>query len=264
MGGFNGGSRGACVPPVKISGGRSGGGFTLFEVVMAMMILGLLAGAVYSLATAALETSKAVKAEHQAAARLDSFLRILRETFVNLPPEAAVSFNMEESGSGVPVPEVVFERAPGAFGFPSMGTASLVLSARPLSDGTREFALMLRQERNTPVPTRGDDSDGMWVPLFGGVENVMWKFKRGSDEWVEEWPSGAGRPRMVRLSFDYAGMPGRPVDMQFWVPAVEPPPKTAPAKNNGGAAPGENVVEPQPGKDATPVPNQSPTTDESE
>lgn len=231
---------------------------------MAMMILGLLAGAVYSLSTAALETSKAVKAEHQAAARLDSFLRIVRETFVNLPPDAAVSLNMEESVGGAPVPELVFERAPGAFGLPSMGAGALVLAARPLSDGTREFALMLRQERNATFQTRGDGSDGLWVPLFAGVENVVWRFKRGADDWVEEWPSGAGRPRMVRVSFDYAGTPGRPVDAQFWVPEVEPPPQSAPAKKNGESAPTENAAEPEPEGDATPVPNAPPTTDESE
>lgn len=99
--------------------------------------------------------------------------------------------------------------------------------------------------------------DGMWVPLFAGVENVVWKFKRGEDDWVEEWPSGAGRPRMVRVGFEYAGTPGRPVDVQFWVPEVEPPPKTAPAKNNGDAAPDEKAVEPQPGGEATPVPNEN-------
>lgn len=231
---------------------------------MAMMILGLLAGAVYSLSTAALETSKAVKAEHQAAARLDSFLRIVRETFVNLPPDAAVSFNMDESGGGAPVPELVFERAPGAFGLPSMGTGALVLAARPLSDGSREFALMLRPEKNASFQTRGGDSDGIWVPLFAGVENVVWKFKHGEDDWVEEWPSGAGRPRMVRVGFDYAGTPGRPVDAQFWVPEVEPPPQSAPAKKNGETAPEENAVEPQSDGEATPAPNETPATDESE
>ena len=225
---------------------------------MAMMILGLLAGAVYSLSSAALETSKAVKAEHQAAVRLDSFLRIMRETFVNLPPDAAVSLNMEESGGGAPVPELVFERSPGAFGLPSMGTGALVLAARPLSDGTREFALMLRPEQNASFQTRGGDSDGMWVPLFAGVENVVWKFKRGEDEWVEEWSRGAGRPRMVRVSFDYAGPPGRPVDAQFWVPDVEPPPQRAPAKKNGETAPTGNAAEPELERDATPVPNATP------
>lgn len=206
---------------------------------MAMMILGLLGGAVYSLSTAALETSKAVKSEHQACARLDAFLRVLRETFVNLPPDAAVYLQMEEARGGAPVPEIVFERAPGAFGVSSLGTGSLALAARPLSDGTREFALLLRQGREASFPTRIDASNEQWIPLFAGVENVVWKFKRDEGDWVEEWPSGAGRPRMVRVTFDFTGTPGRPVDVQFWVPQVEPPPNAAPAKKNEGNGEGD-------------------------
>lgn len=201
---------------------------------MAMMILGLLGGAVYSLSTAALETSKTVKGEYRACARLDAFLRVLRETFVNLPPDAGVYLQMEEAPGGAPVPEVVFERAPGAFGVPSMGTGALALAARPLSDGTREFALLLRQGREASFPTRIDSSEESWIPLFDGVENVVWKFKRDEGDWLEEWPSGAGRPRMVRVTFDYTGTPGRPVDAQFWVPRVEPPPNAAPTKKEQG------------------------------
>jgi hypothetical protein len=189
---------------------------------MAMMILGLLAGAVYSLATAALETSKEVKREHLACNRLDALLRVLRETFVNLSSDAAVSLNMVESVDGAPVPEIVLERAPGAFGVSSPGTYALVLAARPLADGTRELALQLRPGRDASFATRNESLDGPWIPLLAGVENVLWRFKRGGDEWVEEWPNGAGRPEMVRVTFEYAGMPGRPVDAQFWVPNVEP------------------------------------------
>jgi hypothetical protein len=206
---------------------------------MAMMILGLLGGAVYSLSTAALETSKAVKGEYQACARLDAFLRVLRGTFVNLPPDALVYLQMEEALGGAPVPEIVFERAPGAFGVSSLGTGALALAAKPLSDGTREFALLLRQGREASFPTRIDTSGERWIPLFAGVENVVWKFKRDEGDWLEEWPSGSGRPRMVRVTFDYTGTPGRPVDAQFWVPQVEPPPNAAPANKNEGNGEGD-------------------------
>ncbi len=200
---------------------------------MAMMIFGLLAGAVYSLSTAALETSKAVKREHQASTRLDAFLRVLRDTFVNLPPDAVVYLTMEKSPTGAPVPAVVFEGAPGAFGIPSLGTGALVLAAKPLADGTREFALLLRQEQESSFSTRIDPSGASWIPLFADVESVVWRFKRSEEEWVEEWPKGAGRPNMVRVTFNYAEAPGRPVDMQFWVPSVEQQTQPTPEKKSG-------------------------------
>ena len=209
-------------------------GFTLFEVVMAMLILGLLGGAVYALSTAALETSKVVKWEYQACNRLDAFLRVLSQSFVNLPADAVVYLKMKESVSGAPIPEIIFERAPGVFGISSMGAGELALAAKPLSNGTREFALLLRQERGTPFPSRIETSKEPCISLLGGVENVVWRFKRGEEDWLEEWQSGAGRPRMVRVTFDYAGAPHSPVDAQFWVPEVDPPAQISNGKENPG------------------------------
>jgi prepilin-type N-terminal cleavage/methylation domain-containing protein len=46
--------------PTSLAKINPSAGFTLFEVIMALMILGLLSGAVYSISLAALETSKSV------------------------------------------------------------------------------------------------------------------------------------------------------------------------------------------------------------
>jgi len=76
--------------------------FTLFEVIMALMILGLLSGAVYFISTAALETTKAVVSEQTASKRLEAFLKITREAFLNLPADARVFLRMAKS-SGEPL-----------------------------------------------------------------------------------------------------------------------------------------------------------------
>jgi hypothetical protein len=54
------------------------------------------------------------------------------------------------------------------------------------------------------------------------VEKVRWSFLKGN-EWVEEWPEGSERLRMVRLQFLYDKMPGTPVDVLFWIPPLTPP-----------------------------------------
>ena len=83
-------------------------GFTLFEVIMALMILGLLSSAVYSISTAALEASKSIIMEQTSARRLEAFLRITREAFLNLAAYGNLSFRISKSASGAPVPELVF------------------------------------------------------------------------------------------------------------------------------------------------------------
>ena len=197
-------------------------GFTLFEVIMALMILGLLSGAVYSISSAALEASKSVMTEQTSARRLEAFLRITREAFLNLPADAALSLRISKSSSGAPVPELVFAETSGTFGVPSLGGGSLILAARPRADGSRTFSILR-------VPGKIDASamdrliaKGDWISLLPGVNRVAWFFFNGN-EWVEEWPQGAGRPQLVRLQFSYDPMGATPIEVQFWIPPLAPP-----------------------------------------
>lgn len=208
-------------------------GFTLFEVIMALMILGLLSGAVYSISTAALETTKAVVSEQSASRRLEAFLKVTRDAFLNLPPDARVFLRMSKSSEGAPVPEMVFEETSGTFGISSLGGGSLVLAARPKADGTRTFSIL-----RIPLKVQGNEleklrANGPWLPLLPGVEKVRWFFLKG-DEWVEEWAEGAERLRLVRLQFSYDKMPGNPVDVLFWIPPLTPP--AGPARENNPTA----------------------------
>lgn len=197
-------------------------GFTLFEVIMALLILGLLSGAVYSISRAALETSKAVQNEQSGARRLEAFLRVARDAFLNLPADGSVTLQFSKSAQGAPVPELVLKKAAGAFGVPSLGGGSLVLAARPQADGSRVFAIL-----RIPGGVEGLDLDrflqqAAWIPLLPGVEKVRWQFFNGN-EWVEEWLEGNGRPLLARLEFDYQAMLGSPVGVEFWIPPLQPP-----------------------------------------
>lgn len=202
--------------------------FTLFEVILALMILGLLSGAVYSITSAALESTKATLAEQAGSRRLEAFVRITREAFLNLPADAKLFLRIGKSASGAPVPELVFSDTTGTFGMASLGGGSLVLSARPQADGTRAFSIL-----RVPAEAQVIDYDrlmanGAWIPLLPGVEKVVWSFWR-QGEWVEEWPEGTGRPAAARLRFEYIDLPGSVLDLQFWIPSLVPPEQKPPA-----------------------------------
>lgn len=216
------------------------GGFTLFEVILALMILGLLSGAVYTITSAALESTKATIVEQAGARRLEAFARVTRDAFLNLPADAKIFLRMGKASSGAPVPELVFSETTGTFGVASLSGGSLILSAKPRADGTRVFSI-LRVPANIP----GSEYDrllsqGAWIPLLPGVEKVAWSFWR-QGEWVEEWPEGSGRPESVRLQFQYIDLPGSLLDFQFWIPPLaapqvappvnEPTPKPSPTPN---------------------------------
>lgn len=207
------------MPSPRIRSGSRRRAFTLFEVIMALMILALLTGAVYSITGAALETSKATIDEQVTARRIEAFLRVTRDAFLSLPREGKVQLHFSKSASGAPVPEIIFEEASGLFGIPSLGGGSLILAARPRADGSRTMSLLL-----VPKDVQGTELDRLksgnaWIPLLPRVERVKWLFF-ANGEWKEEWLPENGRPLAARLQMEALDMAGTQLDNQFWIPPV--------------------------------------------
>ena len=205
-------------------------GFTLFEVILSLMILALLTGAVYSITSAATETSKVTMDEQVSVRRMEAFLKVTRDAFLNLPSEGKVQLRFSKAASGAPVPEIIFEESAGLFGIPSLGGGSLILAARPRADGTRTMSLL-----RVPRDLSGNEleklkSGNSWIPLLPRVEKVKWTFF-ANGEWKEEWLPENGRPLTARLQMEYLDMAGSKIDSQFWIPpisAVPQAPQVAP------------------------------------
>jgi len=211
-------------------------GFTLFEVILSMMILALLTGAVYSITSAATETTRAALDEQVSVRRLEAFLKVTRDAFLNLPYQGKVQLRFSKSASGAPVPEIIFEEAAGLFGIPSLGGGSLILAARPRADGTRTMSLL-----RVPKDLQGDELDTLkagnsWVPLLPRVEKVKWTFF-ANGEWKEEWLPENGRPLTARLEMEYLEMAGSKIDTQFWIPPLSTVPQNQPPAPQPSPAP---------------------------
>jgi prepilin-type N-terminal cleavage/methylation domain-containing protein len=204
---------------------RRSGGFTLFEVILSLMILALLTGAVYSITSAATEGSKATMEEQVSVRRMEAFLKVTRDAFLNLPREGKVQLRFSRSASGAPVPEIVFEEAAGLFGIPSLGGGSLILAARPRADGSRTMAIL-----RVPKDLQGTELENLkagnsWVTLLPRVEKVKWTFF-ANGEWKEEWTPENGRPLAARLQMEYLDMAGSAIDSEFWIPPLTAVPQT--------------------------------------
>jgi type II secretory pathway component PulJ len=209
--------------------------FTLFEVILSLMILALLTGAVYSITSAATEASKATMEEQVSVRRMEAFFKVTRDAFLSLPREGTVQLRFSKSATGAPVPEIVFEEAAGLFGIPSLGGGSLILAARPRADGSRTMSLL-----RVPKGIQGNDLDllkagNSWVPLLPRVEKVKWSFF-ANGEWRDEWLPENGRPLTARLQMEYRDMAGSKIDAQFWIPPLvaipqgqQPPPTPQPS-----------------------------------
>lgn len=198
---------------------RFSSAFTLLEVILAMGILALLTGAVYSITSAATEASKATMDEQFSVRRLEAFTKVTRDAFLSLPREGSIQLRFSKSATGAPVPEIIFQEVSGVFGIPSLGGGSLILAARPRADGSRTMSLL-----RVPKGLQGTELDRLkdgndWIPLLPRVEKVKWTFF-ANGEWKEEWLPENGRPLAARLQMEIPDMGGSKIDNQFWIPPI--------------------------------------------
>lgn len=203
--------------------GLSRVGFTLLETVLAVAIFGLLAAGLYAVTVAALDSTRAAAEEQTSQERLESFFRAARNAFRNVPASGSVELRYAPGGSRTA--EVVFKGGGPYFGIPSLAGGELILSARPMADGTRLFSL-LKVPKLTGSSELGLLREGKeWIPLFARTEKVEWAFF-ADGEWRDEWPQG-GRPLLARLRFERRDE-GDSQEALFWIPPLQ--------RSSGGAS----------------------------
>ncbi len=210
---------------------RKWGAFTLLEVVLSMGILALLAASVYAIVNSSIGASRAAMDEQLTLRRLDAFLRVTRDAFLNLPATGTVTLESGKSRGGDAEQRLILGRAQGLFGLPSLAGGSLVLSSRPKADGTRTITL-LRIPANASDREREQALAAPGIPLLPKVRKPRWSFFQEGN-WKEEWPAGNPRPSLVRLQMEVEELPDG-VEAIFYLPTLatqQPPAKQPPPPN---------------------------------
>ena len=218
-------------------------GFTLLEVIISMTIMALLAGSVYAVVSASISASQTAMTQQLILRRLDAFLRVTREAFLNLPAEGNVSLEIGHSKGGSAEQDLVISKPQEIFGLPSLAGGSLVLAARAKSDGTRTMTLLT-------IPANASDREKIeafaapGTPLLPRLRKPRWTFKftPQDEEWKEELPAGSAKPLLIRLQTEIDELPN-PVEAVFYLPPLKAAPATA-TSTNGSATNSTNSVTP--------------------
>ena len=197
--------------------------FTLLEVVLSIGIAALLAAAVYAVSGSAIGASRTAMEQQLALRRLDAFLSVTRNAFLNLPSGGSVTLEVAKGKSGEPEQRLVLAKPQGIFGIPSLAGGSLVLAARPRSDGTRTITL-LRIPPNAEEREREEALAAPGIPLLPRVSRPRWTFFQNGN-WSEELPAGSPRPQLVRLQMETGEIPDG-VEAIFYLPPVGNPQAT--------------------------------------
>ncbi|MDF1825100.1 MAG: prepilin-type N-terminal cleavage/methylation domain-containing protein [Verrucomicrobiales bacterium] len=198
----------------------SSAGFSLFEIVVAMVILGLITTSIFSIVWQAGDTAAEIRSLDKRGEEVERFVSLLRETIEGLPPEAGFTITpAEDSGSGYH--ELFLENTPTSFTFGELvgSCEEAYIALRPgeiLPTGEQGFDLALSRSDFLPDDSDGsgmafrvgsgalldEDEDGRyWLPLLTGIRGASWRFwDDDSQEWLEEWTDEEKLPPLMEFS----------------------------------------------------------------
>ena len=182
------------------------------------MLFIVIAGGIYRVTTAVIDTTKVTMENQISEEQLDTFLRTTRRAFTNLPATGSISLSYGAAG----MPEIIFRGAYAPFGIPIFDGGEVVLTPRPQSDGTRTFSLLRIPPDSSSNDASRLRSTAIWFPLLRRVETVEWSILQG-EEWVFEW-EGSQRPELVRLRF-YMPDTRQTIESIFRIPPASVPPR---------------------------------------
>lgn len=196
-------------------------GFSLVEMILALGIFALLAGAVFISVQAITTASVTLAEEQMRARRMDAFLTWCRRGFRAVPPRALLILRTRDTGPAGLAVELILRRSPGAFSLGEWDARGpdLVLAALPDGKGTATLAIA-----RFPGAWSLDDlgknlRDQDWLPLLEGIRTLRWSFwDPVAAQFVEQWPPDTPLPELVRLQMRMAT--GEEVDSVFRIPRL--------------------------------------------
>lgn len=218
---------------------RERSGFTLVEVILAMLIFSLLAGAVFLSVSAVSNASAVLGVEQMNHRKLDAFVRWCRRGFSNLTGQSELFLRTRDAGAAGMAVELGLRRSPGAFSlgeFDARGS-DVLLSAVPDGRGGAVFSVA-----RLPGGLVGDDFDralgeAEWFPVLDGIRTLRWSFWNPlENRFVEEWEEGRGMPEMIRLALTL--LDGNETEAVFRIPRLASP--------QTGGAPTQPTPSPEP------------------
>ena len=230
------------------------GGFSLFEIAVALTILGLIAGAIFSILWQAGDAASEIRELDRRDEEVSRFLALLRDSIEHLPQEGTLEMiPAEEAASGYPELKIGNSATAFTFGEIVGSVEEVVITLRPGTGTTPEgeptFDLAISRPDFAPEDTEGtgmalrvsgddflqtDEEGRYWLPLLTGVTAASWNFwDEDQQTWLEEWTDDSRMPPLLAFSFDDSFRPV-PLRVVFEVPEqVSNPPQEPTTTTNG-------------------------------
>lgn len=196
------------------------GGFTLLEVLLALVLVGLVLSGVFGVADGAMQLGKSMNAARVSETRISNFVSQWRDYFETVPPGIVVAAGAEKAArgssgnlfiSGSQMPFVWDQR---------LKTADAVEFGVVRVRGEKTVNLVVRHLKR-PANARNDDQlDTIAeLPILENLQKMQWQFYSPEDKrWFVDWdPKKREKPPLfIKLKFSFLNDP-REHEYTFWV-----------------------------------------------
>lgn len=197
------------------------GGFTLIEMLLAIAIFILLAGAVYIAVSVSVSATTTLGNDQIEARRLGAFQDFLRRGFINLPAEAEITLRSRNRGALGQGLELIIRPAAGAFEVGTSGGmgSGVILGTMPDGRGKSQFSLARFPGRMDQDEMTKYLENAAWLPMLEQVDQVKWRFwDKNLQRFEETWERGREHPELIELSLAIQGEP--PLVWLFRLPTL--------------------------------------------
>jgi prepilin-type N-terminal cleavage/methylation domain-containing protein len=259
------------VSAMKLSQKKSRSGFTLLEIVIALLMIGLLFGMVFSTSRAALDLGNNIVKTQNEEMLHQAFFDLLEKRFTSLPGNTRLDLKVTETPSHY-LSDLTLENVPLSF---TWGNQERTAKAVQLSTVMRRSGfidIVLRYYENPILDETSSEGTGSSfksssteevpfaeITLLTDVRIFEWRVLNPTQlEYEYVWDESGKLPIQLELTCAF-GADGEPMRHIFWIPPKQNPEVfmrqlQGSAKNSQTGAPqNPRIVIPAPNVPPTPV-----------
>ncbi len=185
---------------------RNRSGFTLLEIILAVVILGMMALAIYRFVQSNLIAIHVSSEASAADARYDGLRELLTAQWQSLAPGAGALLGEPLKVEDRPRDEIRWTCSAGPGLLTRYAPGDFVVALRVQRESEKSDRLnlgLLRKPKNDQAVTAENES---WIPLIENVNSLQVRyFDPRLNSWLDRWSDSLTLPRLIKVTI-------RPVD----------------------------------------------------
>jgi len=204
-------------------------GFTLLEMVLAMLLLAMLGGMVFGISRNSLALGNAVLETQKEEMLHQAFFELLSQRFAALPGNTRFDLQVKDSGTHY-ISDLTLQKVPLGFTWGGQERIAKAVQLSTVKKRTGYLDIVLRYYENEILEnsestsgTIGDEKPFAEIVLMEDVRYFEWRLLDGRNmEWSYDWEIEGRLPMQAELILAF-GAQGREIRQIFWIPPRQNP-----------------------------------------